>query len=97
MPTVPDDAGPGVYLLHYDRRHPRGRHPRHYLGWARNIPARLSHHRAGTGSNFLRVAGQRGISFDVVRTWPGDRTLERRIKRRHEAPRLCPTCTGGTA
>ena len=85
-----------VYLVHLDGGLPMDarRTAQHYIGWARNVSARLAHHRAGSGANFLRVAGERGIAFDVVRTWPGDRTLERRIKRRHEAPRLCPTCRG---
>ena len=85
-----------VYLVHLDGGLPMDarRTARHYVGWARNVDARLAHHRAGTGSKFLRVAGERGISFDVVRTWPGDRTLERRIKRRRNARRECPTCTG---
>jgi hypothetical protein len=39
-----------------------------------------------------QVATQRGIGFEVVRTWPGGRELERRLKDRHDAPRLCPVC-----
>jgi hypothetical protein len=34
-----------------------------------------------------------GIGFQLVRTWEGDRTLERTLKNRHNAPaRLCPLC-----
>jgi hypothetical protein len=35
---------------------------------------------------------QAGIGVDLVRTWPGDRSFERRLKRRHNSPRLCPVC-----
>jgi hypothetical protein len=38
------------------------------------------------------VESQAGIGVDLVRTWPGDRSLERRLKRRHNSPRLCPLC-----
>ena len=88
-----------IYLVHLDGgfRMDARRTARHYIGWARNVDARLAHHRAGTGSNFLRVAGDRGISFDVVRTWTGDRTAERRLKRQRNAPRLCPTCVSKEA
>ena len=35
----------------------------------------------------------RGIPFDVVRTWPGGRDVERQKKRQRNAPRLCPVCS----
>ena len=84
-----------IYLVHLDGglRMDARRTARHYVGWARDVDARLAHHRAGSGANFLRVAGERGIRFDVVRTWRGDRTLARRIKRQHHARRYCPACT----
>ena len=36
-----------VYVLHFD---PAYRHARHYIGWARNVDARLAAHLAGSGS-----------------------------------------------
>jgi hypothetical protein len=85
-----EHPGGTVYLLHFDR--PFG-HARHYLGWAGpgNLDARLAHHRAGTGGNLLRHVGRAGITWHLARTWPGDRTLERRMKCRGST-RRCPTC-----
>jgi hypothetical protein len=49
-------------------------------------------HFKGRGARFMQVARERGIGFVIARTWQGDRTMERRLKNRHEAPRLCPLC-----
>ena len=38
---------------------------------------------------------RRPIAWKVTRTWPGDRAAERRLKRRKDAPALCPLCAGG--
>jgi predicted GIY-YIG superfamily endonuclease len=83
--------GPGVvYLLHLD---PAYRHARHYIGWTRDLAARLEAHRAGRGARLMEVVKQAGGSFRLARTWPGDRDRERAIKNRHEAPKLCPECS----
>ena len=84
-----DDAGL-VYLLHLD---PPYRHARHYLGWTRDLAARLEAHRAGQGARLMEVVKQAGGSFSLARTWPGGRDRERAIKDRHEAPKLCPECS----
>jgi hypothetical protein len=94
-------TAPVVYLVHLDTAlgsaHPRGR-ARHYVGTtAVGVERRLAVHRAGLGSKMLAAANQRGIAYDVVRTWPGGREVERRIKAQRNAPRLCPTCTGVTS
>lgn len=83
-------AYPGgtVYLLHFDRPF---RHAKHYLGWASNLQGRLAHHEAGTGANLLRHVRAAGITWELARTWPGDRNLERRMKTRGHS-RLCPIC-----
>jgi hypothetical protein len=85
-----DPAGT-VYLLHFAEPFS---HARHYLGWAApgNLSARLAHHAAGTGANLLRHVGKAGIGWELARTWPGDRTLERRLKNRGGHARLCPAC-----
>jgi hypothetical protein len=69
-------------------------HARHYLGWAGsgNLGARLAHHQAGSGANLLRHVAKAGISWELVRTWAGDRYLERRLKNRGGHARLCPNC-----
>ena len=79
-----------VYLLHFRRPY---RHARHYLGFcAGDIVIRVAAHQAGQGARLLAVVSQAGIGVDLVRTWPGDRSFERRLKRRHSSPRICPVC-----
>ena len=65
------------------------------MGTTQNLDRRLAQHREGTGARMLAAANLRGISYDVVRTWPGGRDVERRIKAQRNAPRLCPACAGG--
>jgi hypothetical protein len=84
-----------VYLIHFDTPVAPGRHTcQHYIGWTPgDILSRVAVHRTGKGARLTAVAVERGISFDVVRVWPdGDRELERRLKKRKSAPRLCPVC-----
>lgn len=79
-----------VYLLHFSR--PFG-HARHYLGWAKRLKDRLSHHDNGSGANLLRHVREAGITWVVARTWEKvDRNEERRLKKRGGASRLCPIC-----
>jgi predicted GIY-YIG superfamily endonuclease len=85
-----------VYLLHFDAPlgnldNPRGQ-AQHYLGWTPYLPARITAHLAGRGARLTQVARERGIGFVIARVWPGDRTFERRLKRRKEGPKLCPIC-----
>jgi predicted GIY-YIG superfamily endonuclease len=94
---IPDTGGPAVaaddgtvYLIHFDTPYS---HARHYTGWTRDLDARLAQHQAGRGARLMEVITDAGISWHVARTWPGDRTRERAIKDRHEAPKLCPDCT----
>lgn len=64
----------------------------HYLGYTDNLEERLQHHREGNGSRFMAVAKEQGISWQVVRTWEGDRSRERRMKKHHHLKRFCPIC-----
>ena len=88
-------TAPVTYLVHLDRKlgsdHPRGG-AGHYLGTTIDLDRRLETHRGGNGSRMLAAAVERGISFDVVRTWPGGHEVERQLKRQRNAPRLCPVC-----
>jgi len=79
-----------VYMLHFTA--PFG-HARHYVGWARDLDARITAHRDGRGARLVAVITAAGIGFTVARTVPGDRTLERAIKRAGGATRYCPICT----
>ena len=82
----------GLYLLHFD---PPYRHARHYLGFALDVERRVDEHlrSAACSSPLVRAALAAGSVVVLARVWPGgDRTLERRLKRRHEGPRLCPIC-----
>ena len=63
-----------VYLLHFERPY---KHARHYLGFAEDLERRLELHRAGRGARLVEVVVAAGIGFQLVRTWEGDRTLER--------------------
>ena len=82
-----------VYLLHFSQPIAPGRHTaRHYIGFTNDLEQRIAQHRAGTGARLCEVAKERGISFVVAQLWEGDRALERKLKRRHAGPRLCPIC-----
>jgi len=79
-----------AYLVHLHQ--PFG-HAQHYLGWSANRTLRLGHHAAGTGSNLLRHVKLAGVTWSLVRVWPGaTRTHERRLHNRGSAARLCPYC-----
>lgn len=81
-----------IYLLHFDR--PLS-HAQHYLGFTEHLEARLALHAKPNGSSnhrLMQVIHEQGIGFVLARTWPGDRTAERKLKRRKEGRRLCPIC-----
>ena len=78
-----------VYLIHFDEPYC---HARHYLGSTYNLEARLAEHRAGQGARLTQVIRDAGIDFKLARTWEGGRDLERRLKRWHKSPDLCPIC-----
>lgn len=83
--------GGTVYLLHFDE--PLA-HAKHYMGWVEgNLERRLAQHRSGrSGARLMEVVSERGIGFRLARTWKGERSEERRLKRCKDAPRRCPIC-----
>lgn len=84
-----------VYLLHFSHPISPNHTCQHYLGYAADWPTRIAEQRAGgsTAARLCQVAKERGIDFVVARIWAdGDRTLERRLKNRKDAPSLCPLC-----
>jgi hypothetical protein len=60
------------------------KHGRHYTGFAQDLQRRLEQHRADRGARLMEVAVAAGIGFQLVRTWDGDRMLERELKNRHK-------------
>lgn len=85
-----------VYLLHLDSPLPPLNRNAHYIGWAKDIDNRVKHHANGTSkARFMEVAHERNIGFQVARIWlDGDKTFERKLKSRKNAPQLCPVCNG---
>lgn len=79
-----------VYLYHFSDK--VSDHAQHYLGSADDLDKRDWLHQHGRGARLLQVAKERGIKFWIVRTWKGDRKLERKLKNRHNAAKLCPIC-----
>lgn len=78
-----------VYLLHFDAPY---KHAKHYLGIAKDLDARLAQHAAGQGARLTQVVRQAGITWQLARTWKGDRQRERALKKQGGASRLCPVC-----
>lgn len=79
-----------VYLLHFNRPY---KHARHYIGFTTNLGQRMhAHELTSQGARLLQVASAAGIKFEIARTWEGDRKLERKLKNRKKASRLCPIC-----
>jgi len=85
-----------VYLIHFDMALGNERHSaQHYIGYYRSLKRRLADHKNGTGARILEVCNERGITWQVARTWPdGTRALERQLKSQKNAKRFCPICRG---
>jgi predicted GIY-YIG superfamily endonuclease len=83
-----------IYLIHFSRKLA---HAGHYIGSASDLESRLSDHRSGHGARLMQVIRDVGIEWSVVRTWKGSRQVERRIKNRKHADRICPVCAGEKA
>ena len=79
-----------VYLLHFNEPL---HHARHYIGYCQSyegLETRFAHHANGNGSKLLRAVHGK---WQLARLWQGSRDDERRLKKRKEAPALCPLCT----
>jgi predicted GIY-YIG superfamily endonuclease len=84
-----------VYLIHFPEPYLTaiGREVWHYIGWAKNLMARLAHHRKGSVARFLRAINERGIHDEIVKVWEDEtREFERLLKNRKNARCLCPVC-----
>ena len=83
-----------VYLIHFgEALH----HARHYIGVTNDLAERLKSHAAGQGARLMQVITDAGISWALARIWEGDRKIERQLKRRKNAARICPHCAGAAA
>jgi len=88
-----------VYLLHfYDPSTglsaKLANHAGHYCGMSDSVSERLSEHGTERGARLTLAARRAGLSWVVVKVWPGGRTLERALKSQKNGPRLCDICTG---
>lgn len=89
-----------VYLLHLSQPLSRGVSKRgtaliagHYIGFTDDLESRLADHANGNGARFTQVCVERGITWQVVRTWPGGgRSFERQLKKQKHARLFCPVC-----
>ncbi len=89
-----------VYLLHFKEPLAHGLIPsgkpmvtQHYVGFTNDLIGRLLDHADGHGARLLQVVRERGIDFQLARTWDGaGRGFERQIKNCKNTPRLCPVC-----
>lgn len=57
-----------IYLVHFSRPY---KHARHYLGFAEDLDARMTAHRAGNGARLIQVLAAEGIEFVLARAWEG--------------------------
>jgi len=86
-----------IYLIHFLEPISERHTTQHYIGYTDSLPERIQSHRSGYGARLTQVAKERGIGFRVVRLWRGDRSLERKLKNRHDATRMCPVCNPGNS
>jgi predicted GIY-YIG superfamily endonuclease len=80
-----------VYTLHL---WPPIAHAKHYTGYAtseKRLPERLTDHALGRGARLTQVQVERGGSWVVAQTEPGDGKRERSLKQ-HGASRRCEVC-----
>jgi hypothetical protein len=61
-------------------------------GGPRDLARRLAEHGTARGARLMLAVRKAGISWQLARTWPGDRARERQLKRQGGAARRCPLC-----
>lgn len=87
-----------VYLIHFHapvafrQLHGKTVAVRHYIGSAKVLEERMQAHNVRKDAAIMRTAAERGVGWEVVRTWEGDRRLERSLKRQGHFDRRCPKC-----
>jgi predicted GIY-YIG superfamily endonuclease len=78
-----------VYLIHFSEKY---YHAQHYLGFSKDVEKRFEEHKKGLASGLTRAVIQKGIEIILVRTWNGDGSTEKLLKKQKNNPRFCPTC-----
>lgn len=83
-----------VYIIHFESKL---HHAQHYVGSTKNLEQRLARHRQAKpktkgDANLIGVINEKGIPWQLATTIEGGREMERRIKARHNTPKLCPIC-----
>lgn len=82
-----------VYILHFSTPL---KHARHYVGYAKDVDARIECHRSGTGARITQVCNEQGITYQIARVFKGKgRTFEHKLKRTHKVKVYCPICMNG--
>ena len=94
MLRVAEETMATVYLIHFNQAF---KHARHYIGYTTNLDRRITDHLCGIGARLMEVVTAAGVEWQCVRTWQGDRRLERQLKKRKHAALLCPVCSGERA
>jgi hypothetical protein len=61
-------------------------------GGPKALARRLAEHGTRRGARLMLAVSQAGISWQLARTWPGDRARERQLKTQGSAARRCPPC-----
>lgn len=80
----------GVYLLHFETPY---KHAKHYVGYSKDIDARIELHRQGQAARLTQVIKAAGISFVEAKRWRNkSQAFERSLKNRGGASRYCPIC-----
>lgn len=88
-----------VYLLRFHEPVGSGKKfVRYYMGYCdeERLDERMKDHRSGRGAKLTAAAAERGIDFDVIRTWKGlTRADERRLKNQKNHSRFDNRRNGG--
>lgn len=82
-----------VYLIHFESKL---HHAQHYIGFCQSaFFQRMHQHATNQGAKLLAAVNRHGIRWYVARIWyNGDRSFERQLKNRKNAPCICPVCRG---
>lgn len=84
-----------VYILHFESKY---FHAKHYTGWTKGnslqaVKKRFEKHKTGNGSKLMRSVFAKGTDVKIATVFiNGDRTLERKIKKRTNAKKYCNIC-----